>query len=151
MTQVNLARILAQQGPMRSSRLVDGLFKTESISVDAAKQRVSPAQPPIHKFLTRLLPKNEAFLYHQADWKSERFWEGLVRDLRETRSIYGLALYGLIARGGLAQRTSFDVICGSPKAPKKANPPCPRLRDAYRGRTGKTDGSRRNGRVCEPQ
>ena len=107
---------------MRSSRLVDELVKMESISVDAAKQRVSRARPPIHKLSSRLLPKNEAFLYHQDDWQSERFWEGLVRALRETRSIYGLALYGLIARGGLAHRASFDVICGAPKAQKRQIP-----------------------------
>ena len=94
----------------------------ESISVDAARQRVSRARPPIHKFSIPLLPKKEAFLYHQDDWESERFWEGLVRDLRETRSIYGFALYGLQARGGRAQRASFDVICGSPKAQRKQVP-----------------------------
>ncbi len=110
---------------MRSSRLVDELVKMESVSVDAAKKRVSRARTPIHK-LSRLLPKNEAFLYHQDDyqddWQSERFWGGLIRDLRETRSIYGLALYGLIARGGRAHRASFDVICGSPQAQKKQIP-----------------------------
>ena len=107
---------------MRSSRLVQELTHRESISVDAAKKRVSRTQPPIRKFPIRLLPKNEAFLYLQNDQNSDGFWDGLVRDLDETHSIYGLALFGLMARGGLARQASFNVISGAPEAQKKQVP-----------------------------
>ena len=107
---------------MRSAHLADYLTVTYGLSPDAAKQRVSRASPPIRKFPIRLLPKNEAFLYHQDDRNSERFWEALVRSLRESSSIYGLALDGLIARGGLAQRQSFNVVAGAPEAQKKQVP-----------------------------
>ncbi len=107
---------------MRSSRLAGELVKAYGLSPDAAKKRVSRVPPPIHKFPIRLLPKNEAFLYHEDDRNSDRFWRGLVRDLRESGSIYGLALDGLMARGGLAQRPSFNVICGAPEAQKKQVP-----------------------------
>ena len=107
---------------MRASHLAAYLTDTYGLSPDAAKQRVSRASPPIRKFPIRLLPKNEAFLYHQDDRNSERFWEALVRSLRESSSIYGLALDGLIARGGLAQRPSFNVVAGAPEAQKKQVP-----------------------------
>ena len=107
---------------MRASHLAAYLTDTYGLSPDAAKQRVSRASPPIRKFPIRLLPKNEAFLYHQDDRNSERFWEALVRSLRESASIYGLALDGLIARGGLAQRPSFNVVAGAPEAQKKQVP-----------------------------
>lgn len=119
MTRVNLKTILDERGPMRSSLLVKELTRKEGISDAAAKQRISRTRPPIRKFPIRLLPKNEAFLYLQEDRNSERFWEGLVRDLGETHSIYGLALYGLMARGRLVRKTSFNVISGSPEAQKK--------------------------------
>ena len=107
---------------MRAAHLAAYLTVTYGLSHDAAKQRVSRASPPIRKFPIRLLPKNEAFLYHQDDRNSERFWEALVRSLRESSSIYGLALDGLIARGGLAQRQSFNVVAGAPEAQKKQVP-----------------------------
>ena len=113
---------LAKHGPMRSSRLAGALADTCGLSHDAAKKRVSRVSPPIRKFPIRLLPKNEAFLYHEDDRNSERFWDGLVRDLRESGSIYGLAIDGLMARGGLAQRASFNVVSGSPEAQKKQVP-----------------------------
>lgn len=107
---------------MRSSRLASELVSQLGLSEDAAKKRVSRVSPPIRKFPIRLLPKNEAFLYHQDDLNSERFWHGLVRDLRETGSIYGLALDGLMARGGIAQRASFNVVSGSPEAQARQVP-----------------------------
>ena len=107
---------------MRAARLVRVLTKTYGLSLDAAKKRVSRVSPPIRKFPIRLLPKNEAFLYHQDDRNSERYWNCLVCALRESGSIYGLALDGLMARGGLAQRPSFNVVAGSPEAQKKQVP-----------------------------
>ena len=107
---------------MRASRLASALTGEYGLSSDAARKRVSRVSPPIRKFPIRLLPKNEAFLYREGDQNSEKFWAALLRDLRESGSIYGLALDGLMARGGLAQRASFNVVAGSPEAQKKQVP-----------------------------
>ena len=107
---------------MRASRLAAALTDRYGLSPDAARKRVSRVLPPIRKFPFRLLPKSEAFLYHEGDRNSDRYWDGLLRDLRETRSIHGLAIDGLMARGGQAQRNSFDVVAGSPEAQKKQVP-----------------------------
>ena len=101
--------ILAKQGPMRSSRLAGEVAKACGLSADAAKKRVSRESSPIRKLPIRLLPKNEAFLYHEDDQNSEKFWLALVRDLRESGSVYGLALDGLMARGSIAQRSSLST------------------------------------------
>ena len=107
---------------MRASRLAAALTDRYGLSPDAARKRVSRVLPPIRKFPFRLLPKSEAFLYHEDDRNSERYWDGLLRDLRETGSIHGLAIDGLLARGGQAQRTSFGVVAGSPEAQRKQVP-----------------------------
>ena len=107
---------------MRSSRLVVELIEMHGISSDAAKKRVSRIRSPICKFPVPLLPRNEAFLYREQDWKTERFWSALLRDLRETGSVYGIALDGLGARGGFAQRAGFNTVCGTPEFQKKQVP-----------------------------
>lgn len=107
---------------MRASRLACALSERYGLSPVAARKRVSRVSPPIRKFPFRLLPKNEAFLYREEDRNSELYWEGLVRDLRESGSIHGLALDGLVARGGQAQRASFNVVAGSPEAQRKQVP-----------------------------
>lgn len=110
---------------MRAARLANALVDSQGLSHDAAKKRVSRVSrgsSSIRKFPIRLLPKNEAFLYHEDERNSPRFWEGLVRDLRESKSIYGLAFDGLKGRGGLAQLASFKVVSGSPEAQKKQVP-----------------------------
>ena len=107
---------------MRASRLAGALADTYGMSLDAAKKRISRVSPPIRRFPIRLLPRKEAFLYHEDDRNSEWYWNSLIRDLRESKSIYGLALDGLLARGGLAQRQSFSVVAGSPEAQRKQVP-----------------------------
>lgn len=103
---------------MRSSKLAAELIRSLGVSSNTARKRISRIRPPLYKFPIPLLPKNEAFIYHKQERGSERFWKALLRDMEETNSIYSLALYGLEGRGGIVQRSSFDVISGSPKAQK---------------------------------
>ena len=107
---------------MRASRLAAALSDRHGLSPDAARKRVSRVSPPIKKLRVGLLPRSEAFLYHQDHRKSEWFWDCLLRDLRESGSIHGVAIDGLLARGGQAQLTSFNVVAGSPEAQKKQIP-----------------------------
>ena len=107
---------------MRSSRLADLLVEECRLSRDAAKKRISRVGSPIQRLPISLLPKREAFVYHERDHESTRLRVILSRDLKETNSIYGLALYGLEARGGVAQVPSFDVISGAPEVQAKQIP-----------------------------
>ena len=114
-------KILDHHGPMRASRLAAILSNELNVSPHAATKRISRSSSPIHK-ISNLLPRNEVFLYNQSDWRSWRYWQHLRRDLREANSIYSLTLDGIQARGGVIQRSSFDVICGAPTAWKKQVP-----------------------------
>jgi len=71
------------------------------------------------RFPIPLLPKREAFLYLAAQRKSEQFWDNFLRDLRATGSIYGTAIDGMIARGGIVTVDAFSVISGAPHLPQK--------------------------------
>jgi len=113
-----IEQILEQHGPARSSRIAQALQEQFNLEPAAARKRVSRITPPIRKFPIPLLPKREAFLYHQDQRKTERFWTNLLRDLRETNSVYGAALDGLMARGGIVSADEFAVISGAPLALK---------------------------------
>jgi len=114
--------LLHAQGPMRGARLAAELVKHHSLSEAAARQQVSRARDPVMRFPIRLLPKKEAFLYLEEDRNTERFWAALLRDLRATGSVYGIAVDGLRARGGVAQRASFNVVSGAAVAQAKQVP-----------------------------
>jgi len=113
-----LTKILKELGPSRSSLVVEELQKL-GINSDAARQRISRATPPIRKFPVPLLPKNEAFVYLQDDRGTEEFWTNFQRDMRETKSIYGMALDSLIAHGGIIPRDRFGTISGATITPRK--------------------------------
>jgi hypothetical protein len=113
-----IEQILEEYGPMRSSRVAQALQDEFKLAPAAARKRVSRVLPPIRRFPVPLLPKREAFLYLQDQRNSERFWTNLIRDLRETNSVYGAALDGLIARGGVISAEEFAVISGAPLALK---------------------------------
>lgn len=120
--QSQIEKILAADGPMRSSRLVKRLVDSSKVTTDAARKQISRIRSPIYRFPIRLFPKNESFLYRDIDRNSERFWNALVRDLRESGSVHGLAIDGLAAKGGIAQIAGFKVVSGAPEAQKKQVP-----------------------------
>jgi hypothetical protein len=117
MDQLN--HLLNKHGPSRSARLAEALQEEFGITPIAARKRVSRALPPIRRFPVPLLPKRESFLYHQKQRSTEAFWTNFLRDLRDTHSIYGIALDGLVARGGLVAADEFAVISGAPLALQK--------------------------------
>src|SRR5208283_691637 len=114
-----IEQILERYGPARSSRIAQILQHEYKLEPPAARKRVSRVSPPIRRFPISLLPKREAFLYHQDQRTTERFWTNLLEALRETNSVYEAALDGLIARGGIIAAGEFPVISGAPLALKK--------------------------------
>lgn len=71
------------------------------------------------RFPVPLLPKRENFLYLEDQRTDEYFWTRFYEALRETKLIYGIAIDGLVARGGVVAAEEFAVISGAPKAMKK--------------------------------
>ena len=116
-----ITRALAEEGPARTSRLVASLTESLGISPGAARQRLSRAREPVER-VSDLLPKREAFLFLQRQRNTQVYWANLLRDLRETGSVYACAIDGLHARGGIVPMDEFAVVSGAPLNLKKQVP-----------------------------
>ena len=86
--------LLESLGPVRSSVLAKRLCDDFQLTPEAARKRLSRMRPPIRRYPVSLLPKREAFFYHQSDRETERFWSNLIRDMRETESGASAAMDG---------------------------------------------------------
>ena len=115
-------QLLAEKGPARAGRLASLLTKSLGISPEAARQRLSRARTPVERYPGRLLPKREAFFYLRYQRNTERYWDNLLRDMRETGSVFACAIDGLRARGGVVPVNEFATISGAPIALKKQVP-----------------------------
>ena len=93
--------------------MVTALTQSLNSSPQAARQRLSRADPPILRH-PGILPKREAFFYLTDQHNSELYWENLLRDLREADTIYACAIDGLAARGGIVPVDEFHVVSGAP-------------------------------------
>ena len=113
---------LQDVGPARAGRLVPILTNSLNISRQAARQRLSRARTPVERYPGRLLPKREAFFYLRKQRNTELYWDNLLRDLRETGSIYACAIDAFDARGGIVPVDEFAVVSGAPFALRKQVP-----------------------------
>ena len=114
-----IENLLKRHGPMRGSVVAERLRERLNISSEAARKRISRTKPPVLRFPVQLFPKGESFLYLEQQRSSERFWTSLHAALRDANSIYGYAIDGLLARGGVVLATEFAVISGAPGAMRK--------------------------------
>jgi hypothetical protein len=105
--------VLRRRGPCESSRIAEAMSQ-RGVAKATARKRISRAKPPVRRLLDIRLPRNEAFLYLDEQFKSERFWHNLLRALDDSRSVYGLAVRSLEARGGCVPKRLFPTVSGSP-------------------------------------
>ncbi len=117
-----IEKALTKTGPTRTERLVTTLTQSLNISPAAARQRLSRARTPVERYPGLLLPRREAFFYLRSQRNSEIYWRNLLRDLRETGTVYACAIDGLSARGGIVPVDEFAVVSGAPVALKKQVP-----------------------------
>lgn len=107
-----LKSYLETHGPTLSSQLVRWLVD-QGLKADAARKRLSRARPPIRSFPIPLFPKGERFLYLEDQRREERFFPAMQSALRDSGSVYGMALDGVIARRGAVSESEFAVISGA--------------------------------------
>lgn len=119
---MDIEAYLQTHGPTRSSRIAEILQSVYGLTDVAARKRLSRVTAPIYQFGVDLFPKNESFIHLSTDRASDRFWNGLLRDLRETGSVYGGALDALISRGGVVDQKQWQVISGGTSAIAKNRP-----------------------------
>ena len=115
---MSVIEALTNEGPARTARLVATLTQSLDISREAARQRLWRAGAPVER-ISGLLPKREAFLYLKHHRNKQIYWNHLLRDLRETGSVYACAIDGLRARGGIVPEDEFAVVSGAPITLKK--------------------------------
>ena len=115
---MNIQDYLKEHGP-NTAAVIGAWLKANGVKAEAARKRLSRAQPPIHSFPVPLFPKGTRFMYLQSQRESERFWTALHRDLRASGSVYGMALDGLLARRGAITVAEFPVISGATVTPIK--------------------------------
>lgn len=114
----DIGHYLRVNGPTRSATIAEALVK-DGMKPDAARKRLSRLTQPVRKFPVQILPKREAFLYLQEDRNTDRFWENLMRDLRASGSVYGAALDGMSARGGVVTEDGFRVVSAATVLPQR--------------------------------
>ena len=100
----SIKKALTETGPARTERLVTTLTQSLNISPEAARQRLSRARTPVERYPGLLLPRREAFFYLSKQHNSEIYWDNLLRDLRETGTVYACAIDGLRARAAVSYR-----------------------------------------------
>lgn len=115
----SIAEFLEHNGPCLSSRISEWLVKEKGLTPEAARKRLSRALPPIRAYPVPLFPKRTKFMYLEDQRTSDGFYDALLRDLRSTGSVYGLALDGLLARRGAVRTRDFHAVSGAPSEPLK--------------------------------
>ncbi|MFA4950448.1 hypothetical protein [Brevundimonas sp.] len=118
MVSDDVVQFLKKHGPSRAGRIAEAFVK-KGASAEAARQRVFRTRSGIHRFPVQVLPKREAFLYLHSQRSQEIFWANLMRDLRETNSVFGAALDGMAARGGFVTESEFAVISAAYAYPQR--------------------------------
>jgi hypothetical protein len=112
---------LRTNGPSRSSSVADYLKRSLGLSPDAARKRISRAGKQVRS-IAGTLPKKETFLCLEEDQGTPRLQSAFLAALRETGTVYGVAIDGLQARKGCVLRSEFAVISGSADRQKKSVP-----------------------------
>lgn len=107
----DVVRYLRRYGPARSRRIAQS-FIDQGVKPEAARQRLSRAHQRglILRFPIPILPRRESFFYLQAQRTTEQFWTHILRDMRETHSVQGMAIDGITARGGFVTQADFAVV-----------------------------------------
>jgi hypothetical protein len=102
---------------MVSSGVIAAL-KEHGASPDAARKRLGRAVSvgSVRRLTGLRFPHNERFLYLGEQYGTEQFVDALLTAMRESGSVYGIALSSLAGRGGVRPSDQLPVISGSPTA-----------------------------------
>ena len=117
MTRHNILTVeeyLREHGPALSSE-VSAFFQDQGLSAPTARKRIERATGNI-KWLYRLgLPHRQRFLYLEEQFGTDAFSQRFIESMDKIRSVFGYALFGLEARGGIIPRSYFPIISGTPQ------------------------------------
>ena len=118
MSQPTIESVLIKLGPSPSSQVKKQLVSS-GLSEEAARQRISRSKGKVRRLTYIGLPKREAFLYLDKQYRTYEFWNSLVNSHTKANSAYGIAIQSLMARGGVLPKKFFKIMSGSPQKLKK--------------------------------
>lgn len=119
MSATLIAQVLKKNGPMLSSELAKILETKHGMAAPAARKAVERGCEGVTKLSHLVFPHRARFVYMQATYGSERFFDRLLKALRDTNSTYYLALEALAMRSNAMPRRHFLIACGAPVAQQR--------------------------------
>lgn len=109
---VEIASLLAANGPMTSGALAAALAVGQNITPAAARKRIERRALPV-RAVNLVLPRGAQFLYLESQYGSPRFWERLAEALMDGNGAYSRAIRALTARGGIIPVGHFAAAAGT--------------------------------------
>lgn len=109
---VEIAALLAADGPMASGALAAALAASLSITPAAARKRIERRALPV-RAVKLVLPRGAQFLYLESQYGSPKFWDRLAEALMEGNGAYARAIRALTARGGIIPASHFAAAAGT--------------------------------------
>lgn len=109
---VEIAALLATNGPMTSGALASALAANLSITPAAARKRIERRTPPVRS-VKLVLPRGAQFLYLESQYGSPKFWDRLAEALMDGNGAYARAIRALTARGGIIPASHFAAAAGA--------------------------------------
>jgi hypothetical protein len=94
---------------------VSTFFQDQGLSAAAARKRIERGTGNV-KWLYRVrLPHRQRFLYLEDQLGTAAFSQRFIESMEQVRSVFGHALFGLEARGGIIPRSYFPIVSGTPQ------------------------------------
>ncbi|PRD67495.1 hypothetical protein C6P61_16050 [Malikia spinosa] len=109
---VEIAALLAADGPMTSGVLATALAANLSITPAAARKRIERRALPV-RAVKLVLHRGAQFLYLESQYGSPKFWDRLAEALMEGNGAYARAIRALTARGGIIPTSHFAAAAGT--------------------------------------
>ncbi|WP_108816884.1 hypothetical protein [Loktanella sp. Alg231-35] len=109
----DISQFLLGNGPSLTGDILRHL-ENSGLTADAARQRLS-RKPKTIKSLTGIsFPKNARFYYHESQFGTHRYWDGLFRAVTEGSPAYGPAIAAMTSHGGVVPKDFFPIVSGAP-------------------------------------
>lgn len=93
-------------------------YREMGLKEEAARQRVRRRSDEVKTLYGLPFPKGAQFLYVEGDFGDDRFYRALISKLYETKSAYGAAIAGMLARAGICLADHWPIVSGSPDKQK---------------------------------
>jgi hypothetical protein len=109
---VEIAALLAANGPMTSGSLAAALAAKLNITPAAARKRIERRTLSV-RAVNLVLPRGAQFLYLESQYGSPKFWDRLAAALMDGNGAYARAIKALTARGGIVPAMHFSAAAGT--------------------------------------